>query len=78
MKLQEILKWFFTNPMLEGKHNYHFQYRISLPMGNGSCRETGTINVTIPANSETEAKQKLIKFVRQKVQVTIINVNQSS
>lgn len=65
--------WMFT-----GTDNYHFQYRISFPMGNGSYRETGIINVTIPADSPQEAKQKLIKFVRQKVQVTIIDVKQST
>ena len=65
--------WMFT-----GTDKYHFQYRISFPMGNGSYRETGTINVTIPADSPTEAKLKLIKFVRQKVQVTVIDVKQSS
>lgn len=65
--------WMFT-----GTDKYNFQYRISFPMGNGSYRETGTINVTIPADSPQEAKQKLIKFVRQKVQVTVIDVKQSS
>ena len=65
--------WMFT-----GTDKYHFQYRISFPIGNGSYRETGTINVTIPADSPQEAKQKLIKFVRQKVQVTVIDVKQSS
>ena len=43
-------------------------------MYNGSYRETGSINVTIPADSPQEAKRKLIKFVRQKVQVTVIDV----
>jgi len=64
--------WMFT-----GTDKYHFQYRISFPMSNGSYRETGTINVTIPADSATEAKQKLVKFVRQKIQVTVINIKQS-
>ena len=40
--------------------------------------EKQAINVTIPANSPQEAKQKLIKFARQKVQVTVIDVKQSS
>lgn len=64
--------WLFT-----GENKYDFQFRISFPIGGGSYRETGSINVTIPANSKVEAKNKLKEFVLQKVQVTVVNIEES-
>lgn len=64
-------KWLF-----EGENNYNFQFKISMPINNG-YRETGIINVVVPANSAKQAKNKLNKFVMSKIQITVVNVKEN-
>lgn len=61
--------------MFEGEFKYNFQFKISMPI-NGGYRETGIINVVVPANSAKQAKHKLNKFVKEKMQVTVVNMKQ--
>lgn len=61
--------------MFEGEFKYNFQFKISMPINEG-YRETGIINVVVPANSSRQAKSKLNKFVKEKMQVTVVNMKQ--
>lgn len=61
--------------MFEGEFKYNFQFKISMPI-NGGYRETGIVNVVVPANSAKQAKSKLNKFVKEKMQVTVVNMKQ--
>jgi hypothetical protein len=53
--------------------NFHFQFRVSFPLSNGSTRDTGNINIVIPASSMDEAVVKLNNYVLSKVKIIIIN-----
>lgn len=61
--------------MFEGEFKYNFQFKISMPI-NGGYRETGIINVVVPANDKGQAKSKLKKFVKEKIQVTVVDMKQ--
>lgn len=63
------------NWKFEGEHKYNFQFRVSMPV-QGGYRETGIINVVVPANSKKDAKVKLDRFVKEKIQVTVISVKE--
>ena len=83
LKIQ-LKRWFYkpfvsnrnTDWMFEVEFKYNFQFKISFPV-TGGYRETGTINVVVPANNPQQAKDKLNKYVKDKLQVTVVNVKQS-
>lgn len=59
----------------DGANKYNCQFRISFPI-TGGYRETGVINVTVPANTEIEAKRKLQLFVKDKIKTTVIKIKE--
>ena len=59
----------------EGEFKYNLQFKISFPVING-YKETEIIKVAVPANSPKQAKEKLNKFVKQKIQITVTNIKQ--
>lgn len=75
--MKEWINKILGRPIFQSNNKYNFQYRISFPLSNGSYRETGVINVMIPAKSKKEAKEKLNKFVKKKVQVTVISIEEN-
>lgn len=58
---------------ISGKTNYNFQYKLSMKLSGGGYRETGLMNITVPADSKKEAKKKLDKFIRKKVKLTVVS-----
>jgi hypothetical protein len=57
----------------EGEFRYIFQFKVSFPI-NAVYKETGIINVVVPANNAKKAKIKLTKFVKDKIQITVVNM----
>ena len=58
--------------------DYKLEFRISFPLSSGLYEETGKIRITIPASNVQEAKEKLNKYVVDKVKVTVCSVEEKT
>jgi hypothetical protein len=54
--------------------NYYFTIKISYNTVNGVLIETKPVRVRIPGASEDDASGRLQRFIKSKVQVTIVDV----
>jgi len=59
---------------IKKRFSYSIQYRVSMKMSNGATRDTSIINVSIPANSGSEAVKLLEAEVKKKVTVKIAQI----
>lgn len=54
-----------------GEHKYYFQFTIKYPFNNGTETTTGVINITVTAENEDEAEDKLLRYVRQRISINV-------
>lgn len=52
---------------------YSMQFKVTYALSNGSDRSTGIVNITVPATSPEEAKEKLENFAVKRISINVVS-----
>lgn len=53
-------------------NSYQMQFKVVYHLTDGNERSTGIVNVSVPAVSEEQAKEKLEKFAVKRIEIRVV------